>query len=674
MHSIIMTTTETERNGISFSHVHLYVDRVDDVLYYKHLEEHLNQLAALKQQTTMKELMKSKRHRMTTHFCSQHRDIVKQLLVAFGFRVTAVRFPNHNVLCNTRTVVISSRKMQQGVQFVITSRTNPKYHTAVEDHYPFFDETNLQRFYNQHAQRQGVAVLAFNVDNIKEIEDKYIRLHPKLLFRRFSRTEEILEVFAYYKADGVTADTGTVLRFIQTTHEPLPAVLPGLTPVEAYFPVDSQPAFCDHWVSNVVSRQSVLQILQDTLGFLPKVDFNAGVVAAGEAQIESTVTGNVSGLKTNDKIMALQDQSQVYLPINNALSEVGHVHGFLKELGQGIQHVASRVEDLVAFCQRANDYRNITGEGVSFLQIPRSYYGVLTMHQLETGAGVTKATAEAILEACHEQGIITSDGAVNLDLTRDEMDQRLFKHLKGCALEEYHQRAEYVLVTILKSRYINLHNLLKHHVSEKTYLGIVRNEILVDVQGDDLLYQIFTCNILQRHVVEEAPFLEFIQRVCSQCKDKDGCPAKIKPGCGGFGIRNFLTLFLSIEVSKAMMEVSHAKAKGDFVAQSFAQQRVDCFTAQLNESNPILTDISRAMTKEGNATEMMQEALAVGDAIEAHHWQSAMEKARVEKIMANDRLMECSSKYMNAMKTIRELHQERCSESLSVDSISNERT
>jgi len=122
------------------------------------------------------------------------------------------------------------------------------------------------------------------------------------------------------------------------------------------------------------------------------------------------------------------------------------------------------------------------------------------------------------------------------------------------------------------------------------------------------------------------------------------------------------------------MEVSHAKAKGDFVAQSFAQQRVDCFTAQLNESNPILTDISRAMTKEGNATEMMQEALAVGDAIEAHHWQSAMEKARVEKIMANDRLMECSSKYMNAMKTIRELHQERCSESLSVDSISNERT
>ena len=69
-----------------------------------------------------------------------------------------------------------------------------------------------------------------------------------------------------------------------------------------------------------------------------------------------------------------KDQSQVYLPINNALSEVGrllafqppwyhdvpwdqpgcgramlcqgHVHLYLKEIGQGVQHIASRVEDL----------------------------------------------------------------------------------------------------------------------------------------------------------------------------------------------------------------------------------------------------------------------------------------------------------------------------------------
>jgi 4-hydroxyphenylpyruvate dioxygenase-like putative hemolysin len=68
------------------------------------------------------------------------------------------------------------------------------------------------------------------------------------------------------------------------------------------------------------------------------------------------------------------------------------------------------------------------------------------------------------------------------------------------------------------------------------------------VQGDDLLYQIFTCNILQKSPEQESPFFEFIQRVCSECENEDGCPAKVKAGCGGFGIRNFLTLFLSIEV------------------------------------------------------------------------------------------------------------------------------
>ena len=47
-------------------------------------------------------------------------------------------------------------------------------------------------------------------------------------------------------------------------------------------------------------------------------------------------------------------------------------------------------------------------------------------------------------------------------------------------------------------------------------MTIVRNKILVDIQNDDILYQIFTQNVLQRKAGEEAPFLEFIQRVCSE--------------------------------------------------------------------------------------------------------------------------------------------------------------
>jgi len=71
--------------------------------------------------------------------------------------------------------------------------------------------------------------------------------------------------------------------------------LPGITRLKTSaieFPVDGLnicDAFADHWVSNVYDREQVLRVFADTLGFQPKVNFNAGVVGAGEAVIESTV-------------------------------------------------------------------------------------------------------------------------------------------------------------------------------------------------------------------------------------------------------------------------------------------------------------------------------------------------------------------------------------------------
>lgn len=86
----------------------------------------------------------------------------------------------------------------------------------------------------------------------------------------------------------------------------------------------------------------------------------------------------------------------------------------------------------------------------------------------------------------------------------------------------------------------------------------------------------------------------------------DGCPVEVKPGCGGFGIRNFLTLFLSIEVSKAMLDKSAALSRGDEVAAASAARRVGIFKEQLDESNPILTAISDAMTAEGKCLDKMK--------------------------------------------------------------------
>jgi hypothetical protein len=219
---------------------------------------------------------------------------------------------------------------------------------------------------------------------------------------------------------------------------------------------------------------------------------------------------------------------------------------------------------------------------------------------------------------------------------------------------EYDAKRESIADAVLSSRYMNLFSLLRNHVSESTYLEIVKNKILCDVQGEDVLYQIFTCNILQKSPDDESPFFEFIQRVCSECESEDGCPAKVKAGCGGFGIRNFLTLFLSIEVSKAMLEVSNAKAVGDEERRLQAQKRVDCFTNQLNESNPILTRISDAMTEEGNCLIHMKAAQAKGDSGAVEYWKNKRSAAELKKVKGNQMLMECSHRYEQIMKAIRE--------------------
>jgi hypothetical protein len=504
--------------------------------------------------------------------------------------------------------------------------------------------------------------LAFLVDDIQSIKDKYEMLHPALVadYHESFQRRKVLEVFACYRRhkdkEDRTADTGTILRFVEIASESKGVMTCcdlGMEPLEVVFDSYSQPAYCDHWVSNVFDRTEFLDTLHDTLGFTPKVDFNAGVVAAGEAQIESTVTGNNSQSLLADKMVALRDQSQVFLPINNALSSVGHVHGFLEEMGQGVQHIASRVEDIVGFVQRGNEYREITGEGFKFLSIPRSYYGVLTAQQLVEGLqqdgsdAVGQECAESIVECLQTANLLSKDGALDLSATLQDVEVALDVGMTSEAYrEEYQAKRSYVVATILRSRYRNLYSLLRDNVSENTYLGIVRNQILVDIQDEDLLYQIFTSNILQRRAGEEAPFFEFIQRVCSSC-------AAIKPGCGGFGIRNFLTLFLSIEVSKAMQEAADAKACGDTKRQAYAQQMVDYFTEQLNESNPILTEISDAMTEEGRCKEKMHLCTEQKRFIDAENWRIAMEQACEKKRNGNARLMECSARYNDLMKRLR---------------------
>ena len=100
-----------------------------------------------------------------------------------------------------------------------------------------------------------------------------------------------------------------------------------------------------------------------------------------------------------------------------------------------------------------------------------------------------------------------------------------------------------------------------------------------------------------------------------------------------------------------MMDLAEAKADGDEDRRAYAQAMVDCFTNQLNESNPILTEISDAMTEEGHYRDKMEQADIQE---EAQMWRDKMEAAALVKQAGNEKLMECSSKYKNIMRSIRE--------------------
>jgi hypothetical protein len=146
-------------------------------------------------------------------------------------------------------------------------------------------------------------------------------------------------------------------------------------------------------------------------------------------------------------------------------------------------------------------------------------------------AKVSLDLADKVMRACLDNEIVSSDGAVDLDITYEAISSILDHELSDCPMkEEYASTKVDIVDAVLTSRYSNLYSLLRNHVSESTYLDLVKNKILCDVQGQDVLYQIFTCKILFKEAADEAPFFEFIQRVCSECESEDGCPTKVKAG------------------------------------------------------------------------------------------------------------------------------------------------
>ena len=118
----------TQDLEVSFSHVQLYVDHVEEIHVYKELEETLNKFHAkavdrscIEQQELWGSLSGRNCSSKATDFESHNRDVIKQLIVGFGFRVTGYRFPEpEKNNANTKSFLVTSRD-SSGVQIIVTT-------------------------------------------------------------------------------------------------------------------------------------------------------------------------------------------------------------------------------------------------------------------------------------------------------------------------------------------------------------------------------------------------------------------------------------------------------------------------------------------------------------------------------------------------------------------------
>jgi hypothetical protein len=134
---------------VSFSHVQLYVDRVESLDVYKKLEESLNRFHSQVSSSASPSTADEKRMQWelltgscpSKHapFSPQNRDVIKQLMVGFGFRVTGYRISEEgNDKVTTKSLLVTSRD-SLGVQIVVTATGSVINDNLVEDDYFHFD-------------------------------------------------------------------------------------------------------------------------------------------------------------------------------------------------------------------------------------------------------------------------------------------------------------------------------------------------------------------------------------------------------------------------------------------------------------------------------------------------------------------------------------------------------
>lgn len=153
---------------IQFSHVHLYVDHVDDLDEYKQFEDSINKfhhdydstasssssssnshdqsagqgrpMNVIKGKeiwTSIQDSIAMSPHASSESYLSHGRDVVKQLIAGFGFRVTGC-YPAAHATSASKTVLVTSSD-PKGIQIVVSSLDNTRGDVVNDEKYLHFD-------------------------------------------------------------------------------------------------------------------------------------------------------------------------------------------------------------------------------------------------------------------------------------------------------------------------------------------------------------------------------------------------------------------------------------------------------------------------------------------------------------------------------------------------------
>jgi hypothetical protein len=128
--SAMTAATNFEFPQVKFSHIQIYADSLDDLEVYKKLEQDLCEFAAVlelqqnkdniyqqeKRQLWQSIVSQGSGEREFEEFIPQNRDVIKQLMVGFGMRVTAAHRG-----CGTKSFLVTT-KDHGGVQIVVTTK------------------------------------------------------------------------------------------------------------------------------------------------------------------------------------------------------------------------------------------------------------------------------------------------------------------------------------------------------------------------------------------------------------------------------------------------------------------------------------------------------------------------------------------------------------------------